>query len=172
MTWLLKLYPPRWRRLYGEEFRALIGRQPFSIAAVADVIAGAVDAWTDPQTIPLTRTEAAAEKGEAMTVKTMKLRCAGYGPGVTKDDRRKSEAIMIGGSLLLTVIWLWLHIRLGDNPYVDSFSMMLFLAPYVASMRYTSLKGRSGRTQAICIAGTILVMTLIFGLTGWITTRI
>ena len=43
MTWLLKLYPPRWRRRYGKEFLALIAPQRFSIVTVLDIIGGAID---------------------------------------------------------------------------------------------------------------------------------
>ena len=38
MTWLLKLYPPRWRRRYGKEFVALIASQRFSLVTVLDII--------------------------------------------------------------------------------------------------------------------------------------
>lgn len=171
MTWLLKLYPARWRRRYGEEFRTLIGAQRFSIANVVDVIAGAIDAWIDPQTMALAQT-APAEEGETMTGKTLKFRCAGYGPGMTKADQWKSTAVMLGGTLILTVAWMWLHFRTGDNPYVDSFAVMPFLAPLAASMRYTHLKGRPVLTQVIFIGSEILILALLFALVGWITARI
>ena len=49
MTWLLKLYPPGWRRRYGDEFTQLIAAQSFSLATTIDVLAGAIDAWINPQ---------------------------------------------------------------------------------------------------------------------------
>src|SRR4051812_41659200 len=102
MTWLLALYPPRWRRRYGAEFRALIGGQRISFGNVVDLIAGAIDAWIDPQVIPSARNEPQLEKGEVMiTGQTLRFRCAGYRPGVTKDDQRKSIAVSIGGTLIL-----------------------------------------------------------------------
>lgn len=51
MTWLLTLYPPRWRRRYGREFTELVATQRFSIGAAADLIAGAIDAWLHPQLV-------------------------------------------------------------------------------------------------------------------------
>ena len=66
-----------------------------------------------------------------------------------------------------------MHIRrIGDRTYVDSFSAMAFLVPYLVSLRYTSLKGRSPRTQSIFITGMIVVLTLILGTAGWIASKI
>lgn len=78
----------------------------------------------------------------------------------------------LGATLLLTALWMTLHFRLGDRTYVDSFSAMAFLVPYLFSLRYTSLKGRSGRTQSIFIGGTSLVLILILGTAGWIAAKI
>lgn len=165
MTWLLALYPPRWRRRYGDEVRALIASQPFSLHGVIDLIAGAIDAWIEPQKIP-------TQEGVNM-IGTMKLGCAGSGERVTRADARKSMAVNLGGTLLLTAIWMTLHIRrIGDRTYVDAFSAMAFLVPYVFSLRYTSLKGRSLRTQSIFIGGTIFVITLILGSAGWIASKL
>jgi hypothetical protein len=172
MTWLLALYPPRWRRRYGDELRALIGSQPFTLHAVIDLIAGAIDAWLEPQKIPL-QPETRPEGGVTMIGTMMKLGCAGSGGRVAPEDMRKSLAINLGGTLLLTAIWMTMHIRrIGDRTYVDTFSAMAYLVPYLISLRYTSLKGRSLRTQSIFIGGMILVLTLILATAGWIASRI
>jgi hypothetical protein len=172
MTWLLKLYPPRWRRRYGEELSALVGAQPFSIGNTIDLIAGAIDAWIHPQMTAVVQ-PAPAAKGEATMIgKMMKLRCAGYGPDVTKADQWKSAAVMVGVTLVLTLAWMWLRVKTHDDPYVESFSIMPFFAGMIVSMRYTYLKARSAAVQAIFIGGTLAMMTLIFALAGWLTTRI
>ena len=44
MKWLLKLYPPAWRRRYGEEFLVLLEAQSFSLIALIDIALGAFDA--------------------------------------------------------------------------------------------------------------------------------
>ena len=49
MTWLIKLYPARWRERYGDEFEALLESQPFSIGLLVDVLFGAIDARVRPQ---------------------------------------------------------------------------------------------------------------------------
>jgi hypothetical protein len=170
MTWLLALYPPRWRRRYGDELRALIGSQPFSLHAVIDLIAGAIDAWLEPQKISMQQD--AGQEGVTMIGTMMKLGCAGSRGRVSREDAWKSAAVSLGGTLLLTALWMTLHIRLGDQTYVNAFSAMAFLVPYLFSLRYTSLKGRSLRTQAIFIGGMILVLTLILGTAGWIASKI
>jgi hypothetical protein len=169
MTWLLVLYPPRWRRRYGEELRALVGAQPFSLHAMVDLIAGAIDAWLEPQKFPMQPAQAGREEGVTMigTMIGTMMRdgCAGPRGRVTREDARKSLAVNLGGTLLLTALWMTLHIRLGDRTYVDSL-------PYLFSLRYTSLKGRSVRTQSIFIGGMILVLILILGTAGWIAAKI
>ena len=160
MTWLLGLYPPRWRRRYGDELRALVASQPFSLHAVIDLIAGAIDAWLEPQKIPI-------QQPEGVT-----MICSRSHERVTRQDAWKSAAVNLGGTLFLTAIWMTLHIRLGDRTYVDAFSAMAFLVPYLFSLRYTSLKGRSLRTQTIFIGGTILLLTVILGAAGWVAARI
>lgn len=170
MTWLLALYPPRWRRRYGDEVRTLLGEQPFSLHAAIDLIAGAIDAWLEPQKIPTPQPEAKQE-GATMIGTMMKLGCA-TGARVTREDAWKSAAVSIGGTLFLTAIWMTLHVRLGDRNYIDAFSAMAFLVPYLFSLHYTSLKGRSLRTQSIFIGGMILLLTLILGSAGWIASKI
>ena len=105
MTWLLRLYPPRWRRRYGSEIAAVIAAQPFSIGAAFDLVAGAVDAWLHPQLVPPALPET---KGDVtMIARLMQLKCAGYGPNVTASDKTKSAAVNVGGTLLLASVWLW-----------------------------------------------------------------
>lgn len=101
-----------------------------------------------------------------------KLGCAGAGGRVSREDARKSAAVTLGGTLLLTALWMALRLRLNERTYVDAFSTMAFLLPYLFSLRYTSLKGRSPRTQGIFIGGMILVLTLILGTAGWIASKI
>lgn len=76
MTWLLNLYPPRWRRRYGEEFLALIAPQRFSFVTVLDIIGGAIDAWTRPQSHLAARAPAQSEGDTIMLAKMMRLRSA------------------------------------------------------------------------------------------------
>ena len=49
---LLSLYPARWRRRYGEEFRAVLEERPLGPFDVADVLLGALDARLTPFRLP------------------------------------------------------------------------------------------------------------------------
>jgi hypothetical protein len=170
VTWLLKLYPPRWRRRYGEELTELVAAQPFSIGAAVDLMAGAVDAWFHPRlAVPATPDA----KGDAqMIARMMQLKCAGYGPGVTTGDAVKSATVMIGGTLALTLLWLWAQRQFGGNVYITALSPMAFFLPYFLGLPYTSLKGRSARAQTTLIVGFSTTLAAFFLLVGWIGTKI
>jgi hypothetical protein len=45
MKWLLKLYPPAWRRRYEAEMAALLEDQKTGARTSVDLIRGAADAW-------------------------------------------------------------------------------------------------------------------------------
>ena len=172
MTWLLKLYPRAWRRRYGDELTDLVARQPFSVGAAVDIIAGAIDAWIHPQ-VSVAPFLASAPKGEAtMLTKMIRLKCAGYGPNVTAADRWKSAAVSLGGTGVLTMLWTWTRRELGDNSYIESLSVLAFLIPVLFSLRYTSLKGRSPGVQVIFIAGTSLLITAVLLVAASIASRL
>jgi hypothetical protein len=170
MSWLLQLYPPGWRRRYGAELRELVAAQRFSIGAVIDLLAGAVDAWLHPELI----TPATADsKGEAiMAGVLLQLKCAGCSPDIAASDKRKSTAMNIGGTLVLTLPWLWAIWRSHGSAYVMAIAPMMYLLPYLLSLRYTSLSARSGRTQAVTIAGLGTALTAFLLAVAWIGTRI
>ena len=174
MTWLLKLYPPRWRRRYGAELTDLLAAQPFSIGVAVDLMAGAIDAWFHPQLAPPT----SDMKGDVpMIARMMQLTCAGYGPSVTTTDKRKNAMVNIGGTFVLALMWLalvwvWKQGQFRGNVYVMSLAPMTYLVPYLAGLRHTSLKGRSRRAQTITIVGLSAALTTFVLLVGWITTKI
>lgn len=106
-----------------------------------------------------------------MIARMMQLKCVGYGPGITASDRRRSAVALIGGALLLTPLWLWAQWR-QDNVYVLALAPMAYLFPYLLSLRYTSLKGRSARAQTIVIGGLGAALAAFFVLIGWIGAKI
>jgi hypothetical protein len=170
MTWLLTLYPPSWRRRYGDELRELLAKQRFSLGNTIDLISGAIDAWINPQLMAAAQAAPAVE-GEKMFAKTMKFRCAGYGPEISKADQWKSVAVMLGITLFLTLGWLW-YAKTSDSPYVEAFSVMPFYIGWLVSLRYTYLKGRSFAAQATFILGSLALVTAIFAAAAWISSRI
>lgn len=174
MTWLLRLYPPRWRRRYGAEVGEMLAGRGFSFAVAVDLIAGAIDVRLHPAATMAAATAAAStEEDKTMLSRIARLDCAGaLGPDVTKADERKAAVWMIAGTLVLTLVWMGVHARIGDNDYVDSLSSMAFFVPLLYSMRYTYLKNRPGSVQAVFIGGLSLAVLAIMLAAAWLAARI
>ena len=166
MTWLLKLYPPRWRRRYGDEFLALIAPQPFSFGAAIDIIGGAIDAWTRPQS-HLARA-AHNEGGTIMLARLMKRHCAERGAEVTATDGLKGAAVIVGGSFAALLVTYLLRWQPGEHPYRMAFLSNAWLFFFVISMRYWLVKRWSARAQAVYIGGLVSVLAGMTLLAGWI----
>jgi hypothetical protein len=169
--WLVRLYPPAWRRRYGRELADLIASHPSSLATAIDLIAGAIDAWLDPQSSASVSRTPETKGGGTMLAKMMRLGCAGYGPTITSADVWKSLVVTLGGTLALTVLWMWASRRFQGNPFIESFALMAFLFPVLLGLRYTSLKGRSAAVQAIFIFGLSGVLMTISVIATWLGGR-
>ena len=128
MTWLVKLYPPAWRRRYGRELTQLIATQPMSVTTAIDLVAGAIDAWMRPQSSAAVSVTSGTE-GATMLAKMMQLRCAGHGPTVTSADVWKSLMVTLGGTVVLTLFWIWANRRFAQNPYIDALGLMAYSGP-------------------------------------------
>ena len=108
-----------------------------------------------------------------MLSRIMRLECAGaYGPNVTKADQWKAAGVTVGGTLVLTLIWMAIRVRVGDNDYVDALSVMPYLIPFLYSLRYTNLKDRPGSVQAVFIGGFTLLLTAFMLAVGWLASQI
>lgn len=81
-------------------------------------------------------------------------------------------AVTLGGTVALTFAWLWAHRQYADNAYVESLGLMAYFIPILAGLRYTSLKGRSTRVQAIFMLGLTAVVTSITLIAAWLGARI
>ena len=66
---LLRMYPARWRRRYGDEMADLLGRQPLTLSPALDLVRGALDAHLHPE---LVRPALIAEGGPHMNFSTLK----------------------------------------------------------------------------------------------------
>jgi hypothetical protein len=172
VTWLIKLYPPAWRRRYGHELAELISTQPASFGTAIDLIAGAIDAWLNPQSSTAATVDDATG-AESMVSKMVQLRCVGDGPTVTTGDTLKALAVSIGGTLALVVPSVWAILRYGKAfylyPYLLAFMTVSWLVPSLVSQRYTTFKGRSGRAQAVLIGGPIVIMMSMTMAAVWFT---
>jgi hypothetical protein len=167
---LLMLYPPRWRRRYGQELEELVAARRFSFGAAVDLIAGAIDAWLNPQLTAAAATAGTADrKGDIpMIART----CAFELHEVSAIDKAKSTTVMLGGTLFLALLYLWSVWQFGKNAYLLALSPMAYFLPMMISLRWTSLKRRSNRTQAIFIGGFCAGLTAFFLLVEWISRSI
>ena len=171
MTWLLKLYPPQWRRRYGEELLALIAQQRFSFVTVFDIIGGAIDAWTQPQSHLAARAAAQPEGDTIMVAKVMRLRCAGYGAKATAVDGLKGAGVILTGTVLSVLVATWMRRQSVDPVYPQALMANGWLLSFVVSMRSTTLKGWPGRTQAIFIGVLSMLIVLLTLGAAWISSR-
>jgi hypothetical protein len=166
VNWLIRLYPPSWRRRYGRELEELLAAERASFRTAIDVVAGAADAWLNPQSSTAARV--ADTKGDAMVPKMLKLRCAGYGVDYTRGDALKAAGVTIGGTLVLMLGLMWARAHFGDNPYLESLLLVSWLLPFLFSQRYTDLKGHSARVQALLIGVPAAIVIAIALGSAWI----
>jgi hypothetical protein len=131
VTWLIRLYPPAWRRRYGRELAELLAAQPASFRTAVDLVAGAVDAWLNPQS----STVANARGAEAMVPKMLKLRSAGYGANVATADDIKKVWLPGGASCLLFFGFYWVLIWLPfDKTRFQFLAIPYLVLPLVGAL--------------------------------------
>jgi len=171
MTWILRLYPRPWRRRYGDEVAAMLERRSFSLHTAVDLIAGAIDVWLHPSATMAAAT-ASHERENTMTNRIAGLSCALTAPDVTRAEAWKAAGVTIGLTVVLSLAWMGLHVRVGDNPYTDSLSMMPIVIAYLVGMRYTYLKDRTWTVQAAFIGGFSAIVAAILLAAGWVSTLI
>ena len=167
MTWLIRLYPPAWRRRYGPELAALLAAQPGSFRTAVDLVAGAVDAWLNPQSSTAVPTTDATGAG-AMVPRMLQLRSGGYAPDVTVADSLKAAAVTIGGTLALVAVLTGAIKLYGKNSYFESLLAMGWLVLFIVSQHYTYLKGHPARVQAVLIGGPAVIVIAIALGSAWI----
>ncbi len=101
LRWLLRLYPPRWRRRYGDEFLALLEELPLGAAVVFDVVRAAADrrlAGRDDAAAPARRTG-----GSKMTEAGESQGQSGWAGGITP-TRHERTLGLLGLVLLLPTL--------------------------------------------------------------------
>jgi hypothetical protein len=170
--WLLTLYPRAWRRRYGDEVAEMLAGRALSFRTSVDLVAGAIDVWLHPAaTLAAARAAQPTEEEKTMLNRIARLDCA-LSPDVSSADQRKALVVMLGGTVILTFAWMLARVRLGNNSYMDSLSVLAFLIPFLFSMRYTQLKGRPRAVQAVFIAGFSLLLTAFMLAAGWVAGKL
>jgi hypothetical protein len=151
---LLRLYPPAWRARYGDEFREIVCSRRASLGVVIDIVAGAVDAWLQPQSIV-----AADHIQEKTMAATLMKRCAA-GSNLSIREQRIGAAIMLGGPLALAAMYVYLAARYGGNDLVDAFGMLIVPASLTLALPLTGLRDASWRARLVVMAVVLSILTL------------
>jgi len=140
MKALLKLYPRGWRERYEAEVADYLdeAKPPF-LRTATDLIAGAIDARLNPDDMPL-----ASGEGET---NMLAQHCRFERLDIPKKDAIKSAALMIGFSLIATIIGLWLDVVYGDHPLIQAWLYSAFFIALTISSRYTYLRVYSTTVQ-------------------------
>lgn len=159
---LLRLYPRAWRRRYGAEMQALLAAERLSPRAVADLLAGAVDARLNPQLtadVPPSSLEGVTNMAKATICNPA---------GISVQDQWRSAAWMIGGSIVLVAIGVLLKLRIGPNAFSEGLLYSAFPASLMLSSECTYLKRYSRAARAtISVGGALFIV-----LTMWAATAI
>jgi hypothetical protein len=131
-----------------------VGTRRATLGAVIDIVAGALDAWLQPQSII-----AADHIEEKAMVSTLMKRCAA-GSSVSTREAGIGAAIMLGGTLALTAVYLYLAARYRGNELVDTFGVLIYPASLALAMPFSSFRNKSWRTRLGVMASVLLILAL------------
>ena len=172
MTWLIRLYPPAWRRRYGRELAELLAAQPASFRTAVDLVAGAVDAWLNPQ-LSTAVTAASAKGAGAMVPKMLKLRSAGHAANVATADDIKKVWLPGAASCLLFFGFYWVLIWLPfDKTRFQFLAIPYLVLPFVGALAaYWSRRMKGSVLERILSAlfpafafGALFAVRIVYGL--------
>jgi drug/metabolite transporter (DMT)-like permease len=150
MTWLLQLYPARWRERYGEEFGAVLASQRASVGLVLDVLGGAIDAHLYPQ-IQHSRSKPIKEE-DTMTL-LMLQRCSAGGPKLSPRDQRIASLFMIFSALVMAALYIGLTKIYHSAPAVQALFYASFPALALIYGETAYLRKRPWLTQVFILGG-------------------
>ena len=140
MKALLKLYPRGWRKRYAAEVADYLDEaRPPRLRTAADLIAGAIDAWLNPEEMP-------PPSGEGET-DMIARHCRFESIEIPTRDALKSAGLMIGISLVAVVIGIILDVILGEHVLIQAWLYAAFFIALTISSRYTYLRAYSKTVQ-------------------------
>ena len=157
MSWMVRLYPARWRERYGEEFGAVLASQRASVGLVLDVLAGAIDAHLHPQ---IQSSDSKQIKGDDRMTFEMLQRCAAGGPKLSPSERRIASRLRIFSALVMAVLYVVLTKIYREAPAVQA---VFYASNFSTSFVYKQtayLKKRSWLTQAFVLGTGLSAMYL------------
>jgi hypothetical protein len=168
MKYLLWLYPRAWRARYGDELAELLDTERCSLILILDVVRGAIDAHLRPQ-VPVAG--ANGLNGGKTIEREISMRqglltpCA-VGPELRVRDYFIGWGIILGGTVLLSVLWLGMRKLYGHSPAVEAFSLMPAPAAIVLSLPFTFYKASSAATKALIVGGGLALVIVLSMLVG------
>ena len=154
-AWMIRLYPPSWRRRYAEELSGLLAMQALSPSVFFDLLGGAIDAWVSPQP----NVQHPPEGKAKMSLRSFSCVC-GEKPYTIRESLVGAGTIL-GVTLLLTVVQQRLKASYGPVPAVEALWHTIFPAILILSANCIYLQRRSWRAQAIFVGGLLVVVYLI-----------
>jgi hypothetical protein len=99
------------------------------------------------------------DKERVMLANLMK-RCA-VGPGVTADDKRLGNTVMLGLTVLFAVAYIAAARIWRGNDLVDALGVMAFPAALLLTMPFTYLKGHSRASQVVIVGGCLVLLAVM-----------
>lgn len=161
MSWLLRLYPARWRKRYGEEFAAVLAGQRASLGLVFDVLGGAIDAHLHPQ---IYHSQSTRNEGEDTMTNEMLQRCAAGGPKLSTRDQKIASMFMIGSALVMAGLYIVLTKIYRTRPAVEALGYASFPVLCLIYTQTAYLRKRPVLTQILVATAGIAAMYLfMFG---------
>lgn len=158
---LLQLYPPAWRKRYGEEFLETLGSGPLHPQQAIDIVSGAIDAWlsADVRRAAAGPSRVAKIGGGSMTLKSVMV-CGQKQYRATVSDGLKAAAVMLAVTWLMTMAggaarnagWLKSGAAIGN---------FAFLAALTVSMPIWVTKGQPWKAQAAIVAVTLMLLLVL-----------
>lgn len=133
--WVLNLYPPAWQRRFRPEMEQHLresGARGWRTRL--DLLAGAIDAWTNQDDIPAA--SAATSGGSIMEF----IRCGACHGEISRTDSARSAAWMIGLSLAQVIPLVALDKIYGNNIFTQAGLYAAFFVALIVSSRGTYLK--------------------------------
>jgi hypothetical protein len=169
VKWLLQLYPAAWRDRYGEEFDAVLERQPASIGMVLDVLAGAVDAHIHPQ---VQSPQSKSHQGEDVMTFAMLQRCILGGPKLSSQDRQAGRKSMMISSLIMVSLYLVLTKIYRSAVPVQAFGYAI--APFLGLIyeQAAYLRTRPRLTRAVLTIAGLIAMYAFMLAVSWMATKL
>jgi drug/metabolite transporter (DMT)-like permease len=150
MSWLLRLYPARWRERYGEEFGAVLASQRASVGLVLDVLGGAIDAHLYPQ---IQHSHSKPIKEEDTMTLLMLQRCSAGGPKLSPRDQRIASLFMIFSALVMAGLYIALTKIYHSAPAVQALFYASFPALALIYGETAYLRKRPWLTQVFVLSG-------------------